>query len=54
MESILNNEGPKSYPGYKDSGVPWLGEVPECERETGELTMRNRVFPKNPVSGCET
>ena len=20
---------PKPYPGYKDSGVPWLGQVPE-------------------------
>lgn len=29
MEPILNNEGLKPYPAYKDSGVPWLGDVPE-------------------------
>jgi type I restriction enzyme S subunit len=40
----------KPYPTYKDSGVPWLGEVPEhwevrkLRHVLERLTERNRPY----------
>jgi type I restriction enzyme, S subunit len=43
----------KSYPAMKDSGVPWLGEVPEHWRLLRTKTLlRERVqkgFPDEPL-----
>jgi type I restriction enzyme S subunit len=45
--------GLKRYPAYKDSGVPWLGEVPEHwdVRRNGRLfAQRNETaFPDVPI-----
>ena len=30
MEVVMENIQIDKYPAYKDSGVEWLGEVPEC------------------------
>jgi type I restriction enzyme S subunit len=32
-------DGLKPYPAYKDSGVPWLGEVPEHWQVLPNLTL---------------
>lgn len=43
----------KPYPSYKDSGVPWLGEIPshwEMRRNGRLLTQRNEPgFPDLPI-----
>ena len=35
------------YPRYKDSGVEWLGEVPEheCQRANGPIQSQPRATP---------
>jgi type I restriction enzyme S subunit len=46
-------DGLKPYPAYKDSGVPWLGQVPEhweVRRTKTVLRERNvRGFPNEPL-----
>ncbi len=47
-------DGLKPYPAYKDSGVPWLGEVPEhweVSRVKAEFHCLNRR--RVPLSGTE-
>ena len=44
--------GLKPYPAMKDSGVPWLGEVPahwECAESGNSLRRRNRTGPPRPA-----
>lgn len=45
-------DGLKPYPAYKDSGVPWLGEVPEhWEVRRLKQTFRKIVGGSTPTSG---
>ena len=45
--------GLKPYPNYKDSGVPWLGKVPEnWSLRRKKTLLRERVqkgFPDEPL-----
>ncbi|MFZ2618644.1 MAG: restriction endonuclease subunit S, partial [Anaerolineae bacterium] len=45
---------PKSYPAYKDTGVPWLGDVPahwevKRQRNVADLLVSN--IDKHTVEG---
>ena len=48
-----SNKNPKPYPGYRDSGLPWLGDVPvhwEVRRTKTLLEERSQKgFPKEPL-----
>ncbi len=38
----MNNIQFKKYPAYKDSGVEWLGEIPEHREENNEKLIMKK------------
>ena len=42
--------GLERYPAYKDSGVPWLGEVPLLEDGDIEAFIRRELLPHAPAA----